>query len=53
MFKNFKLDPGSEPKSAAKVLTDDQIRTEVAFQFNVNSKEVDIFPNFVWDQPKT
>ena len=55
MFKNFKLNLGSEQKSAAKVSTgaDIQVRTELAFQFNVNTKEVDVFPNFVWDQPKT
>ena len=55
MFKIFKLDLGSEQKSAAKVSTgvDIQVQTELAFQFNVNTKEVDIFPNFVWDQPET
>ncbi len=53
MFKNFKLEPKAVQVQTAKVAStvDDNVKTVVAFQFNVNTKEVDIFPNFVFDQP--
>ena len=51
MFTNFKLQPKNGQAFVSKIepKAEIQVKTEVAYQLNVNTKEVDIFPNFEWE----